>query len=80
MLGMSVIDNFFNFLIGVSFPLLNDSLFELSHPLQLIPVLLLYFTPVFFQLIQYDGVGLFVLGNVLDGLVKEVYFDFSLPF
>ena len=77
---MSVVDNFFDFLIGVSFPFVDESLLELPDLLEFVPVLFFDFFFVFLELVHDNSVGLFVLGDVFDGLVEEVELKFCLLF
>lgn len=80
MLSVSVGDDFFDFLIGVSFPLIDESLLEVMNLLDFVFVLILYFIAVLLELAENDGVCFFILVDVFDGFVEETDLDLGLFF
>lgn len=77
---MGVVDNFFNLLVWVSLPFLNELLLKFFDFFDFIFVFLLNFILIFFELIENNCISFFVLGNVLDGLVIKIYLNLSLFF
>ena len=72
MFRVRIVKYFLNLIIGLPFPLMNQSLLILINMLNLFPILLLYFFLIFPQLRQNNRIGLLILTDILNRPFKHL--------